>query len=48
MLDKADTENFIHSDLSKIFQVADTPEEAIKHVFNQVQQEVNFHIPVTL
>jgi uncharacterized protein (TIGR00730 family) len=48
MLDKANSENFIHSDLSKNFQVAETPEEAINLVFNQAQQEANLHISVTL
>lgn len=36
MLDRADQENFIHSKLTKAYQVAATPEEAIEIIVNQV------------
>jgi uncharacterized protein (TIGR00730 family) len=39
MLDKAERENFIHSKLSKAYQVAATPEEAIDLIIKQVQPE---------
>jgi len=44
MLDKAEKENFIHAS-SVVWQVADTPEEAIDLVFNKEQPEVHlcFH-----
>jgi len=43
MLNKADKENFIHSP-SAVWQVADTPEEAINLIFKQVQPDFNFHV----
>ena len=42
MLDKADREHFIHSQLSNVYQVATSPEEALNLIFNQVQTENNF------
>lgn len=35
-LNKADRENFMHSKLDEIYQVAATPEEALDLIFNQV------------
>ena len=45
MLDKADRENFIHSS-SVVWQVANTPEEAINLIFKQMQLDENFHVHI--
>ena len=47
MLDKAEKENFIHS-TSVVWQVADTPEEAIDFIVNQAQPEENIRLHTVL
>ena len=44
MLDKADREKFIHSESAAVWQVANTPEEALDLIFNSVQPEENYHV----
>ena len=47
MLDRADSENFIHS-TSVVWHVADTPEEAIDFIINQAQPEENICLHTVL
>lgn len=48
LLDRADQENFIHSESAKTFHVAATPEEAVGLIFKQAQPDEKFCVYAAL